>query len=100
MGDEGIERAVLMMRRAEVPQARMRLGSDVLGKCHREPRLADAGLPGDQHHPSFATLHLLPASDKQFDILLTTDKRRVSRAQGLEAAQHPALGEHPPALLP
>jgi hypothetical protein len=27
------------------------------------------------------------------------DKRRLSRAQGLEAAQHPALGEHPPGRL-
>ena len=41
----------------------MRLGSDVLGKRRREPRLADARLAGDQHHPPFAALRLLPAAE-------------------------------------
>ena len=62
---------------------------DVLGKCGREPRLADARLAGDQHHPSFAALRLLPAADQQLDFLLTTDERRLPRAQRLEAAQLP-----------
>ena len=35
--DEGIERAVLVMRRAEIAQTGMPLAFDVLGKCRREP---------------------------------------------------------------
>ena len=78
LGDEGIERAVLMVRRAEIAQARMRLVLDALGKRGGEPRLADARLAGDQHDPSFAALRLLPAADKQLDFLVTTDERRLS----------------------
>jgi len=35
------------VRRAEIAQARVRLGFDVLGEGCREPRLADARLAGD-----------------------------------------------------
>jgi hypothetical protein len=37
LGDEGIEGAVLVVRRAEIAQAGMRLGRDMLGKRHCEP---------------------------------------------------------------
>ena len=99
LGDEGIERAVLVVRRAEIAQAGMRLASDVLGKRRRQPRLADARLAGDQHHPSFAALRLLPAADQQLDFLVTPDERRLPRAQCLEPAHHAALAEHPPCRL-
>src|SRR6516225_9037050 len=95
LGDERIERAVLMMRRAEIAQAGVGLGSDVLGKCRREPRLADARLARDQHHPSFAALSLLPAADKQLDFLVAPDEWRLPRAQSLELAQHPAIANDP-----
>src|SRR5262245_50075290 len=88
-----------MMRRAEIPQAGMRLARDVLGKRRREPRLADARLAGDQYHSTFPSLRLLPASDKQVDFLVTPDKRRRLRAQRLEAAQDPALAQDPPRAL-
>ena len=67
----------------------MRLGSDVLRKRRREPRLADARLAGDQHHPPFAALRLLPAAEQQLDFLVTPDERRRPRAQRLEPAQLP-----------
>ena len=73
----GIERAVLVVRRAEIAQTGMGLGSDVLGKRGREPRLADARLARDQHHPSFAALCLCPAPDEQLDFLVTPDERRL-----------------------
>jgi hypothetical protein len=76
LGDERIERAVLVVRRTEIAQAGMRLAFDVLGQRRREPRLADARLAGDQHHPSFAALRLLPAADKQLDFLITADEWR------------------------
>ena len=65
-----------------------------------EPRLADARLAVDQHHPSFAALRLLPAAQQQLDFLLAPNERRLPRAQRLEPAQHPALAEHPPRRLP
>ena len=77
----------------------MRLGSDLLRERRRQPRLADARLAGDQHHPPFAALRLLPASDKQFDFLLTTDEWRFPRAQCFEAADLAALAQHPPGAL-
>jgi hypothetical protein len=97
--DERIERAVLMMRRAEITHARVRLALDTLRERGGESRLADARLAGDQHHPSFAALCLLPAADQQLDFLVTPDERRLSRPQRLEAAQHPALANDPPGRL-
>jgi hypothetical protein len=52
-----------------------------LGQRSREPRFADARLAGDQHHPPFAALRLLPAADKQLEFLVTTDERRCPRAR-------------------
>jgi hypothetical protein len=72
----------------------MGLGSDLLGDRRRQPRLPDAGLAGDQHHPSFAALRLLPAAGQQLEFLVAPDERRLPRAQGLEAAQHPALAQN------
>jgi hypothetical protein len=99
LGDEGVQRAVLMMRRAEIPQARMGLGSDVLRKRDREPRLANARFAGNRHHPTFTALRLLPAADKQLDFLLTPDERRFPRAQRLEPAYLVALAQHSPSVL-
>src|SRR5215831_1658239 len=97
--DEGIERAVLMMRRAEIAHARVRLVLDTLRERGGKSRLADARLSGDQHHPPFAGLRLLPAAGKQLDFFVATDERRRPRAQGFEAAQHPALANDPPGRL-
>src|SRR5208282_6488026 len=77
----------------------MRLGFDVFGKRRREPRLADARLARDQHHPSFAALGLFPASDKQLDFLPTPDERRLPRAQRLEAAYLAAFAQDAPRAL-
>jgi hypothetical protein len=73
LNDEGVERAVLVVRRAEIAQPGIRLGTDVLEKCRREPRLADAGLAGNQHHPPLAGLRLLPAADQQLDFLVAAN---------------------------
>src|SRR6266851_4352800 len=88
-----------MVRRAEIAQAGMGLGSDLLGQRRGQPRLADAWLTGDQQHPSFAGLRLLPAAEKQLDFLFAPNERRLARAQRLEPAQHPALADDPPDAL-
>ena len=99
LGDEGIERAVLMVGRAEIAQASMRLGSDLLGKRDREPRLADARLAGEEHYAPLAGLRLPPAAQQQIEFLATPNERRLPRAQCLEAAQHSALANDPPRRL-
>src|SRR5438067_8585881 len=68
--NEGIKRTVLVVRRAEIAQAGVGLVCDPLGKRRNEPRLADARLTVDQHHPSFAALRLLPKAQQQLDFLL------------------------------
>src|SRR6516225_11968138 len=98
LSDHRIEQAVLVVRRAEIAHADMGLGFDVLGKCSGEARPAGAWLAGEQHHSSFAAFRLLPAA-QQLDFLLTTDKRRLSRAQRLEAADL-AAHHSPDALRP
>src|ERR1700738_2902587 len=81
LGDEGVECAVLVVRRAEIAQPGMRLAFDVPGKCRRQPRLADARLAGNQHYPSFAAFCLLPAPPQQLDFLVAPDERRLPRPQ-------------------
>src|SRR5215471_18541768 len=47
--NEGKEGAVLMMRRAEIPQAPLPLIRKALQQRFRQPRLADARFTGEQH---------------------------------------------------
>ena len=99
LSDEGVERAVLVVRRAEIAQARMWLGSDVLGQGSREPRLADARLARDQHHSSFAALRLLPTADKQLDFLVTPDEgSQASCMQRFEPAFHRTCAQYRPGV--
>src|SRR5215472_6657446 len=88
-----------MMRRAEITKAGVRFASDLLGKCRREPRLANARLAGDQYDPSFAALRLLPAAKQEVDFLITPDERRLPRTQRLEPADEAALANNAPAVL-
>jgi hypothetical protein len=60
----------------------------------REPRFADAGFAGDQHHAAFAALHLVPAAQQDVEFLLTSDKRRPAKAQRLEPALDCALAQY------
>ena len=52
--DDRIERAVLVIRRTEIPQPNMLFGGDLLGKRFGQAGFADARFGGDQHHPSVA----------------------------------------------
>jgi len=53
---ERMERAILVVRRAEIAQAEMELGLQALLQCRSNARLADAGLARDQHNLAFARL--------------------------------------------
>jgi hypothetical protein len=80
LADKGVERAVLIVRRAKIAQAGMRLALDMLRQRGGQARLADARLPGDQHHPPCAELRLLPAPQQG---LCHGNERRIERGQGL-----------------
>ena len=75
------------MRRAEIAQPNRPLGLEPLLQCRGNPRLADAGLSGNQHDLTFAVLGLGPSSQQQLDFLVAADERaQCCRTQGLEAA--------------
>ena len=61
LDDERVERAILMMRRAEIVQARILIALGRLRQLHDEARLADPRLSRDQHHPPRTRFRLLPA---------------------------------------
>src|SRR3954447_3889431 len=99
VGNERIERAVLVVRQAEIAQAGMGLGFNVRRDRSRKPRLTDARLAADQHHTSFSSFHLSPATEKQFDLLLSPNERHLSRAQGVEPVSLTVLAQHQPSAL-
>jgi hypothetical protein len=99
LADKGVERAILIVRRAEIAQSDVRLALDMCRQCRGQARLADPGLAGDQHHPTFARLGLLPAPRQEVELLVAADQRCGSRTQCLEPADDLALAEHTPGVL-
>ena len=99
--DHRIERAVLMVRRAEIAQPSVRFGGDPLGQRLGEAGLADTRLGGNQHHPSVARLRLRPAAEQQLHFLVAADQRCGAGTQCLETALavslRPALAMPAPA---
>ena len=95
--DEREQRAVLVIGRAEIAQAEMRLGVEALLQCRGDARLADAGLARDQHDLAVARLGARPAPQQQVDLLVAADQRRQRRsAQCLEPARDDARPQYLP----
>ena len=87
LADDRIKRAVGVLRRAEIAQARVRLASEAFQQRGREPRFADPGLAGEQHHLAFAGLRFRPAPQQQFEFFFPPDEvGQAARVQRLEAA--------------
>ena len=87
LADDRIKRAVGVLRRAEIAQARVRLAGEAFQQRRREPRFADAGLAGKEHHLAFAGLCLRPAPQQQFEFFFPPDEgSQAARVQRLEAA--------------
>ena len=87
LADDRIKRAVGVLRRAEIAQARVRLGGEAFQQRGREPRFADTGLAGKEHHLAFAGLCSRPAPQQQFEFFFSPDEGgQAARVQGLEAA--------------
>ena len=68
-------------------------------QCGGQARLADARLTGDQHHPPFVQVRLLPAPQQQIELFVTPNQRCRPRTQCLKAADDPALADHTPGAL-
>src|SRR5271166_4830181 len=87
LADDRMERAVGMLRRAEIAQARVRLAGEMFHELRRQPRFADAGLAREQHDLTFARLRQRPSLRQQFKLLFPPDERRqFSGMERLEAA--------------
>jgi predicted ATPase len=54
LADDRVKRAVCVLRRAEIPQPRMRLSGNALHQRRGQPRFADPGLAGEQHDLTLA----------------------------------------------
>ena len=96
--DGRVQCAVLVVRRAEVAQASVRLACKPLLERSGDARLADARLAGKQYNLTLAALGSLPAPEQQLDLLLAPNQRRLA-AQGvqrLEAVLDRAFAEDTP----
>ena len=87
LADDRIKRAVGVLRRAEIAQARVRFSSEAFQQRGCEPRLADTGLAREQHHLSFTGLCSRPAPQQQFKFFFTSNEvGQAAPVQRLEAA--------------
>ena len=99
LDDERVERAVLMVRRAEIAEPRVRFSLDAPRQCRGQARFADPRLPRDEHNPPLAGFCLLPTPQQEVEFFIAPDERGRLRAQRLEAAQDAAFANHTPGAL-
>src|SRR5262249_39357788 len=79
------QRAVLVIGRAEIPQAEMRLRLEALGQGRGKARLADPGLARNQYDLAFTRFGAPPGPQQQIDLRAAPNQRAERRsAQGLE----------------
>ena len=89
LADDRIKRAVGMLRRAEIAQARVRLVGEAFQQRRRQSRFADAGLAGKENHLAFTALCSRPAPQQQFAFFFAANQRgQADCVQRLEAAFH------------
>jgi len=67
LGDERVEGALLVMRRTEIAQPRMRLADEPVVQDGHQTRLADACIAAQQDYPALAGNRSLPAAQQQLD---------------------------------
>ena len=99
LADDGKERVVGALRRAEPARQRQRFAGQSLDERGGEPRLADPGLAGKEDHLSFSLLRPRPAPQQQVAFFASPDERRQRRSvQRLEPAGDWALAQRRPDL--
>src|SRR5262249_19281249 len=84
LNDEGIEPAVRVIRRAEIAEQRRWLDARLVDDGGGDPRLADAGLAGEEHHLTVATARLGPPLAKQRHLAIAADQRGRAQAPGAD----------------
>ncbi len=95
--DNGIKRAVLMIGRAEIAQAEMRLGVEALLQCRGDVRLAEASLARYQYDLTIPRLGARPAPQEQVDLLVAAHQPGQCRpVQRLEPAGDDARTQYLP----
>ena len=93
--DDRMKRAVLVVRRAEIAKAGVRLVPDPLLQGGGETGLADARLAREQHYATFTALRAIPLPLQYADLLLTAHERCERRpVQRLEPTFDSALANH------
>src|SRR5207302_2571339 len=93
--NEGIERTVLAIGRAEIALPEMRLDLKTLLQSRGQARLTDAGLAGDQHDLAVPRLGARQASQQQVDFLVAAKQPCQRRSsQCLELARDSARTQH------
>ena len=90
MPDHGVQRAVRVVRRAAVRQAREALAERLLPDRLDQTRFSDSRLARDQHHLAQSLLALLPTPEEEADLL-------VAAYQG-RAADRPAVPVNGPGV--
>ena len=87
LADDRKKRAIGVLRRTKVTQARVRFAGKAFKKCRYQSRFADAGLARKQHHLAFAVLRLGPAPQHQVEFFLSADEvGQAGRVQRLKPA--------------
>ena len=87
LGDERTKRAVGVVGRALITQARVRLAGDALGESRRKTGLADPRLARNQHDLPFALPGEALALQQEIDLVFAADEiGQTGRADRLEAA--------------
>src|SRR5215475_237792 len=83
----GVKRTVGMLRRAEVPQARMCLTREPFKERRCQAGFTYSRFARKKHHFAFAAFRPRPASREQFEFLFAAHKvSQITRAQRLEAS--------------
>src|SRR4029450_1883153 len=86
LGDERTKRAVGVVMRTLVAQARMRRAGDALGESRRKTGLADPRLARDQHNLPFALPSEALPLQQEIELVLAADEiGQTGRADRLEA---------------
>src|SRR5215218_11312762 len=87
------------MWRTEIAKPSTRLVFEPDQEGFGNARLADAGLSGEQHDPSFAELGLVPTAQQQLDLLLPADECGLrAGATRFESADAGRFAAHLPRL--
>src|SRR6185437_11063670 len=97
LADDRVERAVGVLRGAEVAKLRVRLASEAFQERSRQSRLSDARFTRKQHHLTFPGLCFRPPAQQQIEFFFPSDKfRQPARVKSLEPTLRRTLPERRP----